>query len=168
MAKTKSNVTLILRNYQLTPLANWLSKLSLAGKESRERTRFIQILGPRLQEAEKVRKDIQDKYALKDDKGKVKRVKDTSSMKVVGEDGKEINPKEDIIDFGKNADKAKEEWDEYYQEDFVIDVSEGNKSKVYVVADIVLNTTVEFTGWDATVYAEWCEAFEELPDRRQV
>ena len=167
MTKKTNNPTLVLKNYHLVPLVNWLVKLSLAGKESRERTRFIKFLGPRLQEISDLRIEMQNKYALKDDKGQPKKKKE-SSMKIIGEDGKEVESETEGIDFGKNEEKAKDEWNEYQNEEFIIDISEGNKSKVYTVADIILNTTFEFTDWAATMYDEWCECFEALPNRKEI
>lgn len=163
MTKKNQNSTLVLKNYMIETLGKWLNGLSLSGKESRERTRFVRLLSERVKETTEFKKEIQEKYATKDKDGKFK-------MNVVSfmmTDGKEENKKEEV-DFGENQEKAEQEWKDYQEEEFVIDILEGNKSKIYTVADIVLNTKEEFNGVMATLYEEWCEAFESLPDRREV
>ena len=153
----KTNTTLVIKNNLLNPFAIWLNMQQLVGKESRERTRFVALLGERIAEIGKQGNELQEKYAVKDKDGKPKKI-------TTGE-GKE---KKEVIDFGKNKEKADQEWEEYMSEEFTIDVTEGNKSKVYTVADILLNTEKTFQGIEAAFYAEWCECFEALPNRRDV
>lgn len=146
---TDRKKALVLKNHMIEPLILWLQQLALPGKESRERTRFLNLLIERYKEINEVRKGIQEKYGEKDKDGKLKRDKNG-----------------DVV--LKDLKKAEEEYREYIEEDFVIDLLEGNKSKVYTVADIVLNTEERFEGPNAGQYERWCECFEALPNRHDV
>jgi hypothetical protein len=64
----------------------------------------------------------------------------------------------------KIADKEKftKEIQEFFAEDFIIDVTPSNREDIYLVRDIVLNSQEEFSGAMAARYDEWCDAFENI------
>ncbi len=155
-------IVLKLKNKLIPSLYEWLNGIFLVGKESRERIKFNKILIDRINEMGEIKQDMVKPHCKIDDKGKLRTKKES-----IGKDekGKEII--RDVFDF-KNK-KAKEaynkEWDEYIEEELIIDVLEGNKSKIYTIRDILLNTDQKFRGELAELHNLWCDAFEELPPR---
>lgn len=147
---------------QMAPLFEFLAGLQLAGKESRERTRFNAMLIDAIKELEKERLELVDKYSeLDPDTGEKKKAVDNGIEHfVIPEDQKE--------EFNR-------EIQELYSEDFVIDSLEGNKSKLQAVRDILLNTSYKFGPGEqdgasvraakireAANYEVWCNAFEAI------
>ena len=150
-----------IKNKFIVGLGSWLNELQLSGKESRERTRFVSLLVDRLTEVEKFRADLLDKHVEKDEKGEKK--------KLMMEDQEiwDMTP-ENQVSYAK-------ELNELMDEEFVIDVLEGNKEKVKVVKEIVLNTSYVFGPKEGDVEGErqaklrqmndyniWCEMFEAV------
>jgi hypothetical protein len=154
--------SLTLKNRHLVGLCTWLQGLSLAGKESRERTRFVAICIPRIEEVERLKNDLGTRYCAKNQKD--------GSLELLDIDGR----KHWSIPTEKQADFRKEH-DELENEDFLIDLLEGNIAKVKTVRDLVLNTDFKFGPAEddsederaakvrlAKDYEEWCVAFEAL------
>lgn len=151
-----------IQNKHLVGLASWLNELQLGGKESRERTRFVGLLVEKIQETEKFRNELLDKYVEKDKDGQRKKKMNEAEQEVwdISED---------------NIEKYQKEYADLLEDEFVLDSSEGNKEKLKVVKDIVLNTTYIFgpkEGDDmqekvakirqANDYEVWCKAFETV------
>lgn len=146
--------SLTFKNWQVIPLATWLSQLFLHGKESRNRTRFIKLLSERIQEIEKERIGLMEKHQAKNKKGK---------PLWIDENGKDT---EDRMK-GKNykidqKEKFDKEFNDYFAEDFVLDVSPAKQETIYNVRDLVLNTEKEFAGNEALMYNSWCDSFEGI------
>ena len=147
--------SLKIKNYLVTPLANWLTGQALPGKQSRARNRFVKVLSPRVQEIDENRREIAKTYAKKDKKGEV----------VVEKDKENPNIERYVIE---DQNKFKEEMTEFLNEEFVIDITPSNTKDIQDVKDVVLLTNQEFkddpnTGeFLATYYDEWCSAFEAL------
>lgn len=150
-----------IKNKFIVGLGSWLNELQLSGKESRERTRFVSLLIDRLAEVEKFKIDLLDKYVEKDKKGEKKK-KMIESTEIW-----DMSP-ENQIPFSTDMN-------ELMDEEFVIDVLEGNKEKVKVVKDIVLNTSYVFGPKDGDSAEEkqaklrqmndynlWCDSFEAV------
>lgn len=160
MGKKEENKTFKIKNRYVAGLATWLQAQVLGGKQSRERTRFVRVLSEGVDDVQEQRKFIVDKYVKKDKAGKPVKKKD--------KDGKEM------LVMGKNADKAEVEFKEVLDEDFIIDILEGNKAKVLSMREVVLNTSYQFKSsissdflweidkWSAEEYEIWCVAFEEV------
>jgi|GEM_PF-1728008 len=152
---------LALKNQHLVGLCTWLQGLSLAGKESRERTRFVALCIPRISEIEGLKGQLVEKYCEKNEDG---------SRKTVEKDGRthwDI-PADQEAAFRKDLEELDNEL-------FIIDLLDGNISKVKTVRELVLNTDYKFGPTeeddelerDAKVrlahdYSEWCIAFEML------
>lgn len=154
--------SLKLQNKHLVGLASWLNELSLAGVESRERTRFVNVLIERITENEKFRAELLDKYVTKED-GKMKK----KMNEVTGEEVWDISD-ENIVLFQK-------EYSDLMDEEYVMDILDGNKQKLKVVKEVVLNTDYKFGPKEGDVgqekiaklrqaneYGIWCEAFEAV------
>lgn len=133
------------RKYVLS-LGNWLMNLSLLGRESRERTKFLEQLNDELAEQEKIRLSIVEKYADKKE-GKPE-VKDT--------------PEGTKFSFTpENLAKFNTEYNDYLAEDFVLE-SAGNIQRLKIIKSIVLDTQEKISPSDAFDYDQWCEAFEKV------
>lgn len=142
-------------------LYQWLAAQMLHGKDSRSRTRFMKIVEPRLQEVDKFRQDLLEKHAEK-----VKETVEGQEVEKVvylDKDGKDTTDKAAGVKF-KIADVPAfdKEYNEYLQENYVIDVTPAVIETIYGVRNILLNTTEEFSGTQALVYDEWCQAFENI------
>lgn len=151
-----------IKNKFLVGLGSWLNELQLSGKESRERTRFVNLLVDRLTENEKFRAELIRKYAQKDEEGNPKKRMEEGAGEIW-----------DLLP--EDMEKYAKEYNEMMDEEFVIDVLEGNKEKVKVVTDIVLNTNYVFGPKEGDSaeekqakirqmndYGIWCEAFEAV------
>jgi len=151
--------TLRIKNQYLLGLASWLAELPLVGKESRMRTRFVNLLSERIKENQDIHRKILDKYVEKDKDGKMKE-EEVNGIKtlVISEDKKE------------SADK---EYKELLDEEFVVDALEANKEMLEVIKDVVLNTDFVFGPKaddspqqkvakyrQSQDYEQWCQAFE--------
>ena len=131
-------------NNHLVELGTWLSKLELTGKESRVRTRFLKLASDRLTEVEKVRSELAGKYSKKNEAGKSEIVDGHYQFEV-----------EDMVKFVQ-------EFNEVLKEEFILDVTAGNKETLQIVKTILLNTEQKFSGKDALWYNDVCEIFEAL------
>lgn len=150
---------LLERGEKVYSLSEWLAKLLLHGKESRQRTRFLKLVSDRLKEIDDERKKMMEENAKKKD-GKIV---------YLDEKGKETEKETGQIKI-ENVEKLKQQFNDYLNEDYVIDVSPANSEIIYSVRDTILNTEEEFRGTMATRYNEWAEAFEgikEEPEKKK-
>lgn len=151
-----------IQNKFLVGLASWLSEIQLGGIESRERTRFVNILVERIQENEKFRLELLDKYTEKDEEGNKKK-----KMNEFEEEVWDLSPENTIL--------YTKEFGELMDEDFVMDILDGNKQKIKVMKEVVLNTNYVFGPRDTDSpqekiakirqmndYDSWCQAFEKV------
>jgi hypothetical protein len=163
MPKKKKAEAWKMKKSYLTGFANWLNNLSLSGKESRMRSRFVQKLAASIQLTEKERQQIIQKLVPKDKEGKPK-------TKTVDNGMVQLDiPK-------KDAKKFSEEMQELYNEEYVMNVTPETEELIHCIRDIVLETEYKFgpTGeeetnedkqkkiMEANDYLVWCESFEEL------
>lgn len=151
----------ILKNKYIIGLASWLNELSLQGADSRERTRFVNVLIERINENEKFRTGLLDQYCEKEEDGKTKKKK-------VLENGEEVW---DVSD--ENMILYQKEFTDLMDEDYTMDILDGNKQKLKVMKNAVLNTNYIFGPQEVDTvsekqaklrqmhdYDEWCKAFE--------
>ena len=152
-------MTFKIKNTFITGLVNWLFMQSLKGQFSRSRTRFVKILQARIKEYEGFLVELAEKYAEKDEKGKVK-IDDKNSYVF-----KNDKTREDYI----------KEKKELMNEEFILDITDANKKDINVVKKITLETDYEFGSKKemspeqsvfsarlAVEYNEWCEALENI------
>jgi len=156
------NVAFKIPKNQLAGLYEWLAAVPLAGRESRERTKFLALLAEGIKELEADRLKIVDQYAELDP--------ETQEKKKVVDNGKEhfVIPDDKQKEFSADIEAL-------YAEDFVLDALEGNKTKILSVRDILLNTDYKFGPQEgdtpeqkfarireAAQYDIWCTAFEAV------
>ena len=129
-------------------LGKWLQSLALSGRESRERTKFIETLNTELQEIDLVRMEIIKKYAEIDP--------DTKEPMMKEEDGSShyVVPDEKMADFS-------DEFKKYLEEDFTMTI-DGNIQRLKIVKSIVLDTPEKIDSSVAEAYDKWCDAFEKV------
>lgn len=144
--------------FDILSLQKWLEDLSLDGKQSRQRTRFLMLISDRINEMAKERERLFAEYGAKDKK--------TGKLIFQGPEGHEsINPEPNMhlkIKESKKALDLNREFTEYLEEDLILDVSPQTKDTINAVKKIILNTKDEFKGPMASRYNQWCEAFESI------
>ena len=129
----------------LNSLLTWLKSLSLAGRESRERTRFIEVCLPYIKQVEEKR------FTL---------IKENCELNEKGEP--QIKDEKFLFKEG-GQDKSNRDWNAFLDTSYTdIDIKEGNHAKVKTVRDLVLNTDQKFEGKLAEDYDKWAEVFEKL------
>jgi hypothetical protein len=134
----------------------FLNGLLLHGKESRARTRFLAMVTPRVQEVENQRLEIAKNNAKKNKKGEIV---------YLDSEGKETeDPKKGKQILIASDENFKKELMDYLNEDYIIDVTPANAEDIYIVRDILNDTTAEFKGAEAQRYFEWTEAFQNIKE----
>lgn len=160
MKKLTLKNTFFIRNDSLgiVPLTQWLAQQMLHGKESRNRTRFLKLVDERVNEIDAERLRLAEEYAEK------KKDKDGKEQVVyLDKDGKDTLDKTLGVSFKvKDMDKFNKDYEEYIGETFVVDVTPANQETIYGVRDIIMDTKESFAGPMATMYDEWCDAFENI------
>ncbi|MDQ0206662.1 DUF1617 family protein [Alkalicoccobacillus murimartini] len=132
-----------IENAKIGQVIDLLFDLSLKGKESRHRSKFIKELNDRLQEVAEEEQELIKEHCHLDEDEKPKMLND----------GKEWDVK-DIEAF--KHDKL-----ELYQEEFIL---EGGNVTGYLktIKDIVVNCEKEFSGQEATLYDYLYDQLEEV------
>lgn len=137
-----------IKNSEVQHLGQLLFDLSLKGKMSRMRTRFVNILDLHLKEVIAAeQKMLVDQYAKKD------------------EDGNFVVSKEregDIVLKEETVREYHQEFDTLMSEYMYIDELEANKNMLLSVSEIMLEGDFEVSGEVAEMYDKWCEMFEEV------
>ena len=134
----------------------WLISQELHGLASLNRGRFIKIIMDRAEEIDKHRIEIASEHA-KNKKGEIEwRLKDGKVIK------DEPRPEEKVPYDIKDMGKFLEEWEDYLNEDYIIDVTPANNEVINGVKSILLNTKSTFAGGAAMRHSEWYEAFEDI------
>ena len=168
------NKKLVLRNYFFLPitgitpdkkpimvarsLVEWLAVQKLHGFLSRARSRFLKIIEDRAIEVEKERGTMLKEYS-KDKKGRIC---------FFDKDGKKtLDEKEKARYDVQNKDGFDKAWNEYIEEKYIIDVTQGNNEVINGVKEILLETKDEFSGLEAVRYDEWCQVFEDVHKKEE-
>lgn len=143
--KTK---TLKIKNYLIASLAQWLYNLPLSGEQSRQRTKFVELLWEQVRAIDQRRLEMVKSRAKLDTKGEPVIVED--------EEGK------------KNFDIPEDErtklellYEEMLNEEFEISF-DGNKAKIETIKEIILTTDFKFSGKTAELYQEWFDLFNDV------
>lgn len=140
----------------LVSLYTFLARQKLHGKKSRERTRFLKVIEPRTVEVAEGRKEIVERFTEKDAEGKIL---------FVDKLGNETNDRNKGVNYKvllENQEKINEEVKNLHDEQYVIDILPAQAEMIEVIRDLILNTEEAFDGAVATMYDEWCTAFESL------
>ncbi len=138
-----------LKHKYLFGLGTWLAGLTLSGRESRERTKFLEQVNEQLRENDAVRLEIVKKYAEVEN-GEPKLVKATKP----GEQDHYVVPDDKLEEFNKEATA-------YFDEEWTFG-GPGDKNRLKVVKNLVLETNEMIKPEVASDYDAWCEAFEKV------
>ena len=138
---------IILKNKHLQHLGMWLLSLTLPGKESLERTKFVEILNVGISDLEKVRLELVDEFAERDELGEKKIVQKPTQF------GKEVN----AYDMGKNQKAFDEAAAEVLNRDFAVPIKD-NVTTLAAIRGFLTRESVQ--GSIALQHKEWCEAFK--------
>lgn len=162
-----------LKNKFLSGLTQWLQLQGLAGRENRERMRFINILQDRLKEVNTFYQGLVQKLVEKDKKGQLKTK--IRKQEVIGATGKPETRETEVFSFAdkKTEDEFIKEINDLYDEDFKLDKTEQNKEMLEAIKKILLDTDYKFGPKEgssneekirdiriAREYVDWCKAFE--------
>ncbi|MBP1950304.1 DUF1617 family protein [Virgibacillus litoralis] len=115
--------------------------LSLKGKQSRHRTRFIKLLNDRLKEVAEQEKELLKEHCNLDDEGEPKKIKNDTEW--------------DVID----KDAFKKDMKELHEEELIIEGGDA-QGMLKTVKTVVLDCDKEFSGQEAYTYDYLCEQFE--------
>lgn len=138
--------TIRMYNLEVEPLANFLIDLKLKGRDSRMRTRFIKQLQERLQL-------IRDEH--------LELIKQHSHLNEDGEPKTKEVDGQQVYDV-KDQNAFNIEYQELMGEEFVIEVTESNKSMIEVLSNAILDSDEEYSGQDALVYDRFCDILEGI------
>ncbi|MCM3110053.1 DUF1617 family protein [Lederbergia lenta] len=130
-----------IENAKLGQVIDLLFNLSLKGKQSRHRTKFIKTLSDRLQEVTEQEKELLKEHCHLDEEGNPKTKNDGQNWDV-----------KDIDAF--IADKT-----ELYEEELVIDGGDAH-GMLKTVQKVLDECEVAFSGQEAVLYDYLCEQFE--------
>lgn len=138
---------LVFKNYELKAFGDFLYELSLKGKDSRMRSRFIAILETQLQLIANERDILLQDYAKKDEKGEPIRDKD--------EEGQEFVILEDSLSFNLEVSKL-------MGEEFIIEIKNEKVEMIKTIQRIVFDVDKEFSGIEAERYNRFCDILETV------
>ena len=138
---------LVLKNYELKAFGEFLYELSLKGKDSRMRSRFISLLEEQLHLINNERELLLKDYAKKDENGEVVFDKD--------DEGREFVVLEDAFSYNLELSKL-------MQEDFIIEVKNERIDMIKAIQRIVLEVDKEFSGVEAERYNRFCDILESV------
>ncbi|MFK3938949.1 DUF1617 family protein [Alkalihalobacillus sp. NPDC078783] len=135
-----------IENAKIGQVIDLLFDLSLKGKESRHRSKFIKALTERLEEVAEEEQELIKEHCHLNEEDKPKTLND----------GKEWDIK-DIEAYKK--DKL-----ELYKEEFIL---EGGNVSGYLktVRDVVMNCEKEFSGQEAAIYDYLYDQLEEIEEQ---
>ncbi len=163
--------TLKFKNYHVysSPLSlpMWLLSLEMDRKPSRARSRFIKMTIDNAKEIEEYRQDLIKKYARYTEKKVTKNGKEEIVKEFIFDIDPRTGQKTEQIQLADPQSFSKE-LAEILDEEFIIDVTPAVEGTINTIKDIVLNTNAKFSGRLATLYDEWCEAFENIYEEKEV
>jgi hypothetical protein len=148
MAEESKELVFRLKRKYILGLGRWLSGLTLQGRDSRERTKFVESLSEEMKENELTRMDLLHDFADKDEAGEPLMV-----------DGENNSKHYKVSD--ENMPKFTQKMNEMLDEEIVMS-GPGNIQRFKTIKNIILNTTEPITPDLAEDYVKWCEAAEAI------
>ncbi|HDY66730.1 MAG TPA: hypothetical protein ENH85_02945 [Candidatus Scalindua sp.] len=94
-----------------------------------------------------------------------KKVKDKEMVVYLDEKGKDTTDQKLGKRYklsAKNHEEFTKQYNDYLNEDYIIDVTPANREDIYGVRDLLLNTNAEFSKIAATRFDEWCLCLSHL------
>jgi len=136
-----------IENQKLAQSINLLYNLSLKGKQSRHRSKFIKALQERLQEFAADEKELLKEHCNLDENGNPKTIENGTKWDV------------------KDLDAFVKEKKELYEEERVFEGGDAQEM-LKTVKEVLLNCDKEFTGAEAEIYDYLCDQFEKGADEK--
>jgi hypothetical protein len=130
-----------IKNSYLSESIEFLYNLSLKGKQSRHRTRFVKLLQSKLKQVGEEEVELLKEYAGVDDNGEINR-HESGSFAI-----------EDVVGFNKQQN-------ELFNEDFIIEGGDYH-GMLKTVKEILFDYDGEVSGKTAEVFDYLCEIFEK-------
>ncbi|MGG0667628.1 hypothetical protein ABE073_03775 [Lederbergia citrisecunda] len=134
---------MIMKNFEVKELGDFLYKLSLKGKESRMRSRFVSMLEAHLAQVNAERQQLIDEFAKKDEKGEFLVEIEDGVETLVFENRREFNREMAIL----------------MNEDFIIEESKDKAEMIEAVKGILYTygEATEMSGDSAMLFDRFCE-----------
>lgn len=140
----------VLKNDQLSKAASLLFALTLKGKQSRMRTKFLKLVNKRLEEVAEEEQNLLKEFCHLDDNG---------------------NPKQKPADNGgemmvwdyKDEEEFAKEYKDFRNEKNTFGGGDAD-SMLRIVGEVLFDCDIEFSGSDADFYDELCDIFEAAID----
>lgn len=157
-------------------LQEWLAKLLLHGKDSRNRTRFNKLINDRVIEIDEEKKRLLEDNATKKNGKIVYQIPKLRDEKIVKDkDGNPIledttTPPQGPMQFKLSKEAEQKFWKEFntfLNEDLILDITPSTSEIIHTVRDIILDTKEEFQGRMAMRYDEVCQAFENIKEEKK-
>lgn len=114
------------------------------GKEARSKSRFLDIIIPRINEIDKERIRILEGLADKD------------------KDGKPISENEQFKLSDNSMEQFRKEYGEYLSEDFIIDILPSNEGDISTITEMLLNDTTPLTTEEGAIYDNILTELEKI------
>jgi len=130
-----------IKNHLLEQSIGLLFNLSLKGKQSRHRTKFVKQLNERLQEVAEQEKEVIKENCHLDDEGNPKTINDGKTYDV------------------KDMDALVKDKQELLNEEMVIDGGDS-QSMLMTIRTVLDECDKEFSGQEAVLYEYLCEQFK--------
>ncbi len=140
-------MNLVLKNYEIKALGDFLYELSLKGKDSRMRSRFITILEEQLGLINREREILVSDFSKKDAEG--------NPIVEADEEGKEFVVIEDRYTYNLEVTKL-------MSEDFIIEAKDDRLDMLKSIQSVILNVDKEFSGFEAERYNRFCDIVESI------
>lgn len=134
-----------IKNRSLEQVIDLLFNLSLKGKQSRQRTKFLKVLNKQIKEVDEGRVELAKEHAKKDENGEPI-VKDGSY---------------DLNDEGMKA--FRKDLNELYNESIIFEGA-NNEDMLKTVRTVIEECDKSFSGQEATVYNYLYDQFEQGED----
>jgi len=140
-----------IKNYELESLSTFLFSMSLKGKQSRMRTRMIELLNNHSDQLQQDRMLLIEEYSMKDDDGELlfEEGSDNTRVVLIPEKAKEFEAESNIL----------------LNEELIIEENESNKVIIQTICEIITDSEIEVSGADSIMYDRWCTIFEEAVER---
>ncbi|MFJ7982411.1 hypothetical protein ACIQ1D_19295 [Lysinibacillus xylanilyticus] len=138
---------LVMNNYEIKSFGEFLYELTLKGKDSRMRSRFLSILETQLELIAKERDILLQDFGKKNENGEI--ASDTD------EEGRQYVILEDKDSYNIEISKL-------MSEEFVIEVTPTMVDMVKSIQNIVLDCDKEFSGVEAERYNRYCDIMEQF------
>ncbi|AWP37763.1 DUF1617 family protein [Heyndrickxia coagulans] len=136
-----------IENQKIAQTINLLYNLSLKGKQSRHRSKFINALREKLEEFVADEKALLKEHCYLDENGEPKTIENGTKWDV------------------KDLDAFAKEKKELYEEERVFEGGDA-QGMLKTVKDVLLNCQKEFSGAEAEIYDYLCDQFEKGADEK--